>query len=284
MSGNPAPRRQAGERIAPSLTVGAHGSSGHQYRQKGNEDALIVSTGDVSHCLNAGAMGRIDYETETMIAKSFSLDLGNLGYGGNIGWRWSNDSTITLDTNGNIGVAHTLRANHDGGEDGTGRGTPIVPVVAASLTRGAESAGKGGYAGRRQEDDVNIVAFDTTQITSKANRSQPKAGDPCHPLAAGAHAPCIAFDARQSDVIQYGDKTGPLDTDGHTMAIQHGWAVRRLIPSECEMLQGFKPGYTAVPYRGKVAADGPRYKALGNSMAVNAMRWLGRRIEMVGQS
>lgn len=45
--------------------------------------------------------------------------------------------------------------------------------------------------------------------------------------------------------------------------------------------QGFPRGYTAITYRGKPAADGPRYKALGNSMAVNVMRWIGRRIEMV---
>ena len=46
-------------------------------------------------------------------------------------------------------------------------------------------------------------------------------------------------------------------------------------------LQGFPDGYTAVSYRGKPAADGLRYKALGNSMAVNVMRWIGRRIQMV---
>ena len=59
------------------------------------------------------------------------------------------------------------------------------------------------------------------------------------------------------------------------------WQVRRLTVEECEFLQGFPRGYSAVPYRGKPAADGPRYKALGNSMAVNVMRWIGRRIEMM---
>jgi DNA (cytosine-5)-methyltransferase 1 len=55
-------------------------------------------------------------------------------------------------------------------------------------------------------------------------------------------------------------------------------AVRRLTPRECERLQGFPDDYTLVPYRGKPAADGPRYKALGNSMAVPVVRWIGRRI------
>lgn len=59
------------------------------------------------------------------------------------------------------------------------------------------------------------------------------------------------------------------------------WAVRRLTPTECERLQGFPDGYTAVKFRKKLAADGPRYKALGNSMAVNVMRLLGQRIALI---
>jgi DNA (cytosine-5)-methyltransferase 1 len=57
--------------------------------------------------------------------------------------------------------------------------------------------------------------------------------------------------------------------------------VRRLTPRECERLQGFPDDYTAIPWRGKAAdqcPDGPRYKALGNSMAVNCMAWIGERI------
>lgn len=58
-------------------------------------------------------------------------------------------------------------------------------------------------------------------------------------------------------------------------------AVRRLTPTECERLQGFPDGYTAITYRGKPAADGPRYKALGNSMPTPVMRWILQRIEFV---
>lgn len=57
--------------------------------------------------------------------------------------------------------------------------------------------------------------------------------------------------------------------------------VRRLTPRECERLQGFPDDYTAIVYRGKSAADSPRYKALGNSMAVPVMRWIGKRIAHV---
>ena len=58
-------------------------------------------------------------------------------------------------------------------------------------------------------------------------------------------------------------------------------AVRRLTPMECERLQGFPDGYTDVPHRNKPAADGPRYKALGNSWAVPVVHWIGRRIDAV---
>lgn len=62
--------------------------------------------------------------------------------------------------------------------------------------------------------------------------------------------------------------------------------VRRLTPLECERLQGFPDNHTRIPYRGKPAdecPDGPRYKAIGNSMAVPVMRWIGERIAMADE-
>jgi DNA (cytosine-5)-methyltransferase 1 len=69
---------------------------------------------------------------------------------------------------------------------------------------------------------------------------------------------------------------------------QHGVSsaiigVRRLTPRECERLQGFPDDYTLIPWRRGKAPDGPRYKALGNSMAVPVVRWIGERIMMVEQ-
>lgn len=63
-----------------------------------------------------------------------------------------------------------------------------------------------------------------------------------------------------------------------------GYVVRRLTPMECERLQGMPDDHTKVPYRGKPAEDcpdGPRYKAIGNSMAVPVMRWIGERMQAV---
>jgi DNA (cytosine-5)-methyltransferase 1 len=60
--------------------------------------------------------------------------------------------------------------------------------------------------------------------------------------------------------------------------------IRRLVPLETELLQGFPRNWTLIPYRNKEAdqcPDGPRYKACGNSMAVPVMRWIGQRIQYV---
>ena len=73
------------------------------------------------------------------------------------------------------------------------------------------------------------------------------------------------------------------NTGYNAQCVATAMAVRRLTPRECERLQGFPDDYTLVEYRKKPAADGPRYRALGNSMAVPVMRWIGERIAMVDQ-
>jgi DNA (cytosine-5)-methyltransferase 1 len=69
--------------------------------------------------------------------------------------------------------------------------------------------------------------------------------------------------------------SGDID---HVGGVMQNMAVRRLTPTECERLQGFPDGYTDIKPNGKQTPDGPRYKALGNSMAVPVMRWIGERI------
>jgi DNA (cytosine-5)-methyltransferase 1 len=191
-------------------------------------------------------------------------------------------------------VAHSLRGeDFDASEDGTGRGTPLVPVcrdVAASLTsnygkqpdssdtalgpnlvcftakdHGADASDisptlrSGSHSGSHANGGVMpavAIPYDFFQITAPINRQNRKDGDPCRTLA----------------------------KDNASFAtIQTSSAVRRLTPRECERLQGFPDDYTLIPYRGKQAADGPRYKALGNSMAVPVMSWIGERIALVEQ-
>jgi DNA (cytosine-5)-methyltransferase 1 len=137
--------------------------------------------------------------------------------------------------------------------------TFLVAPVAKTLTRGAESAGKGGYAGRRQEDDDNLVGYNITPSNSNKD-----------------------YNAREAEYAQaVTTQSGSAPSARGGDVITKGWAVRRLTPTECERLQGFPDGYTAVTYRKKPAADGPRYKGLGNSIAVNVLRWIGRRIDIV---
>lgn len=199
---------------------------------------------EISLCLNAGGMGRQDYETETLIGGGFDV-----GY-----------------------TAHTMRGEgFDASEDGTGRGTPLVPVAFSIMPMNSGKDYKarpvevtqplmaGGPVGGNQGGDfiVQPVAF----VQNSRDEVHLFGGDggTVGALAAeaGAKQQCyIAFDTTQITS-----------------------AVRRLTPTECERLQGFPDGYTLIPVRGKPAADGPRYKALGNSMAVPVMRWIGDRIQ-----
>lgn len=179
---------------------------------------------DISSALSAkGGVGRMDFESETFVVSTSS------------------------------DIAHTLTGGgFDASEDGTGRGKPIIAVNARQdpdvLCDLAHALG------RQHNGMDNGIVFDTTQITSADNRSNPKAGDTGHPLSATAHPPAYAT----------------------------RYEVRRLMPVECEKLQGVPVGYTAVPWRGGVAADGPRYRALGNGFAVPCIEWIGRRIKSSG--
>ena len=98
-----------------------------------------------------------------------------------------------------------------------------------------------------------------------------------------------AFQQNTRDEVRYiggnGDHVGVITAEAGMKQqnyIHQAMQVRRLTPTECERLQGFPDGYTNIPWRGKQEApDGPRYKALGNSMAVPVMRWIGERINAI---
>ena len=92
----------------------------------------------------------------------------------------------------------------------------------------------------------------------------------------GASAGGIGYDEHVSPTLSAADSGS-----NRTPVLMQGVQVRRLTPVECERLQGFPDHYTLVPHRGKPAADGNRYKALGNSMAVPVMAWIGARIHEV---
>ena len=136
------------------------------------------------------------------------------------------------------------------------------------------------YKGSLPEADLSTVVacFDETQTTSSENRS-----------TANPDTAVVAIRENQRGEVAESDQTNALSSGGGKpgqgyAAARVGMQVRRLTPTECERLQGFPDGYTRIAYRGKSAdkcPDGPRYKALGNSMAVPVMRWIGERIQLV---
>ena len=163
---------------------------------------------DAAKCLTTGTGKRFDWETEDILP-----------------------------------VTHSLRGEgFNASEDGTGRVVPLVPVLSdwMSPVAGTLTANTGGLtrpAGNANELDFCVpVAFDTTQITSAANRSNPKPGDPCHPLAAGAHAPAIAFHPTQDPISS---------TDGTTHAMGCGSSGGTATVAVAVALRGREGGATA---------------------------------------
>jgi len=315
LSGHPAPRREAGQ-AAPTIPSRRTGGGGLGTDFDCDGGLIESSSGSVAHCLNAGGMGRIDYETETMIA-------------------------------------HALRGEgHDASEDGTGRGTPIIPIVAGTMkamnesggwsnsvdhaasgymlpiaiqgaaTRENPNAGPDGIGVRTDgaaytleaRQEVQAVAYgirsdaqrEGVALTPSADAEgrvrlrNPGLGitENVAPTIDSGQPHAVCFDSKGTGV-QTSEGAAPTlrsmsHADSHQNgggqlavaligvgAIAHNWAVRRLTPLECERLQGFPDGWTDIAHRGKPAADGPRYKALGNSMAVNVMTWIFERIRDV---
>jgi DNA (cytosine-5)-methyltransferase 1 len=263
LSGHPAPRREAREGAAARAARGAARSIDLQNvadggdltgtldtgMARGNRGQGVLHAPELARCVATREGSSQDYETTTMIA-------------------------------------HALRGEgFDASEDGTGRGTPLVPI--AMQTRGSnitvgDISGTLGTNSDRASGGAPIAFHPTQDPISSV--------DACHALGTGSAQGCataaVAFDAAQitSRAIRTRVEPGlPASTMQRTsqMHVAAPMTVRRLTPRECERLQGFPDDYTLVPHRGKPAADGPRYKALGNSMAVPVMRWIGERIQAV---
>lgn len=226
-----APSREAGQETAGTLAsrTGAGGFPGTDEACSGYLQAFGGgNTGraiDVATCLTTSGQ-RLDFDTETFAIQAGALrtnpNSGPDGVGVQSGIAYTMEARAEVQAVCVMGdITHTLTAEgFDAGEDGTGRGQPIVAAFAEN-SRG-ELRFEGGDGAR------------------------------CGTLSAG------------------GGKPG----QGTPTALV-GMTVRRLMPVECERLQAFPDGYTDIPK----SADGPRYKALGNSMCVNVMAFIGRRIQ-----
>lgn len=188
-------------------------------------------------------------------------------------------------------------------------------ALARAVGRGSAAGGSAGFCGYASGVARSIGYAEETAPTLKGNDWQSSVSDVLHATAirtaqtgangsgvsdeathtVDAHGPeAVAYAVRMREGKAGGGK-GPLvqtDMSGtiatgndQTMFVPIdgvGYVVRRLTPTECERLQGFPDGWTDVPFKDKEhPSDTPRYKAIGNSMAVPVMRWIGERIAFV---
>lgn len=155
-------------------------------------------------------------------------------------------------------IAHTLKGEgFDASEDGTGRGVPLV--AAYNFEHGLAPHG----------------SLEGSDIMPSLGQSEHK-----------GHTAVLAFQDRfrGDDGRGYG-RVPPVTEDAiGTLETVKPWnvasrmAVRRLTPTECARLQGFPDEYLDITYRGKPAADGNKYQALGNAMATPVIRWICERV------
>lgn len=162
----------------------------------------------------------------------------------------------TQDPDTNLEFAHTLGRNH---------GQENACIAFSYKDHGADAS-----------EDMSPTLRAGNSDNSNANGGQPPAIAYAFKPGQGAKARGIGFAEEQSPTL-----TSASSGTNLTPAVMHGVSVRRLMPVECERLQGFPDNHTLISWRGKEATecpDGPRYRAIGNSMAVPVMRWIGERI------
>jgi len=203
-------------------------------------------------------------------------------------------------------------AHHGGGLNGqdahTGRIFPVVPYdlfqITAPINR--QNRDERSPCHTLAKDNAAHAAVVTTQATHFDVYNHKTTGDVTGVLreqhgtnmnavlqpsmAVRRLTPTLSFKAGQSEaagstfVTEEFAPTLQAQNNGSTAtpAVLHQMAVRRLTPEECERLQGFPDNHTRISWKGKPASDcpdGPRYRALGNSMAVPVIAWIGRKIE-----
>jgi DNA (cytosine-5)-methyltransferase 1 len=257
LQGHPAPSRQAGQEITPTIRAGAsNGGAGHGARSGDTKDELIVPvvTGTMGARTSGGGGFGTDFELGGGLIPAPHAQISPA-----LKARDGKGPSSDGDGDGAILVpmlAHSLRGEgFDASEDGTGRGTPLVPIAFPAFMSATQHAATEDLA-------PSMGALNPTAVAFNMHKS-------------GNEASSLGISQDRTDCLRAFEKA--------PFAVQPaaGMQVRRLTPGECESLQGFPQGYTNVPHRGKPAADGPRYKALGNSWAVPNVRWIGRRIDMV---
>jgi DNA-cytosine methyltransferase len=292
LQGHPPPSREKREGIAAATAPSLRGSGPGAARvaDSRGQDCVIAAP-EIARCDATREGTSQDWETTTMVAQRTVAGCLNSAGGHAV----PGNSIQDVDQ-GYLQVVHSLRTDgFDASEDGTGRGTPLTVAHAMNLR------GRKGGAMPELDDIASLRAASggssRSYIAFSAKDHGADAGPLSPTLRAGGHTgshanagvmPAVAL-GLQTDVtpkasedISFTLKLPSKSGGGQPAAcMTPTMQVRRLTPRECERLQGFPDDYTLIPYRGKLASDGPRYKALGNSMAVPVMRWIGERIAMV---
>lgn len=197
---------------------------------------------------------------ETVIGETLTAKGGGCCGGGSETLVVLNDqggSQMTVETNGKVG---TLRAESHG----------HLPIVAH---------GRENIIFEIRGDEVARTTNKDVSPTLTARMGTAGHAVPCVALAGNTIGRQPHNGGNGNGYDDSGVSYTLTSTDVHGVAYEH--KVRKLTPVECERLMGFPDNYTLVPYRGKPAeqcADTPRYKALGNSMVVPVMKWIGKRI------
>lgn len=303
---NPPARGEAREGVAGTLKVRAGGGCGPEGIDAAAAGHIVSH--DPACTLTAreykGPLPEADLSTvvaHTLRGEGFDATEDGTGRGvplitATLTQNYASHYGRTAGNNGGIAENQLIAAPLTGSPyaDNVSREGNLVPMAfqtrGSNIDLGQDVTGTIGSNADRASGSAPCIAFDTTQITSPGNVSAPRPGDACHPLAAGGHAPAVAFQTR----IARNGRGQPEDvcpalsgadagetSDMRPCVAGPAFGVRRLTPRECAKLQGFADDHLDITYRGKPAADGPKYRALGNSMAVPCMRWLGRRIEFV---
>lgn len=193
------------------------------------------------------------------------------------------------------GVARSLTRRYDSSEDGTGTGTGRgLELVAAGPAEVAPTL-NATFADKQGLEDQHINGgagcFVPHPIAFNNRQDPVVSGNLAQPLGAkdnGGGVMTLAIPAttgaRETDIhTSLRSRTPGASEASTTTVVKSQMQVRRLTPTEAARLQGFPDDYLDISFRNKPAADGPKYKALGNSMAVPVMRWIGQRIQEATQ-
>lgn len=162
-----------------------------------------------------------------------------------------------------------------------------VEPYAVRMREGRAGGGKGPLVQKGVSGTIATGNDQTIFSFAQGSRDEARAqGDGAVPGAPSerpgtGRAICLSDDTSNAAVDE--ECCGTLKCGGAVPSVTRRMVVRRLMPVECERLQGFPDEWTRIPWKGRPAdecPDGPRYKAIGNSMAVPVMRWIGERIGM----